>query len=348
MKVAFFTYPSAFQNVGGGEIQLLKTKEYLEKAGATVDFFDTWRHKVESYELLHIFGSVKDCLGLAQTAKSRDVAVAVSPVFWSDFQRAFFTEGSLPEKATLALRHLTKLVWPSFPSSRRKLLEAADVVLPNSEMERRQLSRLFALPLEKIKVVYNAVDGSFALAKPDLFISRHGAAPFILSIGRIEPRKNQLNLIRADKGIPGKRLVLIGSSVSGYEAYDAQCRQEGKDFTVFLPTLPHEDPFLASAYAACEIFVLPGWFETPGLAALEAALAGSRLVVTRGGSTEEYFNKHVEYVNPADVGDIRTKITEALKRPRSETVKRFVQENFTWQRTAEETLKAYQSILSSR
>ncbi len=35
--------------------------------------------------------------------------------------------------------------------------------------------------------------------------------------------------------------------------------------------LDHDDPLLASAYAAARVFALPSWFETPGLAALEAA-----------------------------------------------------------------------------
>ena len=42
----------------------------------------------------------------------------------------------------------------------------------------------------------------------------------------------------------------------------------------WLGRLDHHDPLLASAYAAARVFALPSWFETPGLAALEAALAG--------------------------------------------------------------------------
>ena len=347
LKVAFFTYPSAFQNVGGGEIQLMKTKEYLEKEGVSVDFFDLWRHRVEDYSLIHIFGSVKECLGLAQTAKARKTAVVVSPVFWSDFRRAFFTDGSLTERAGLALRHLTKVLYPVFPSSRRKLLNLADAILPNSEMEKRQIARLFALPLDKIRAVPNAVDESFAFAKPDLFVSRFGREPFILSVGRIEPRKNQLNLIRAVRKMPGKRLILIGSPVSGLEAYDARCRREGKGFTQFIPALPHGDPLLASAYAACEVFALPGWFETPGLAALEAALTSAPLAVTSGGSTREYFEDLAEYLNPADPADISGKIFAAIKRGRSEPLRRRVLENFTWPQTARATLRAYDSVLSS-
>jgi len=42
---------------------------------------------------------------------------------------------------------------------------------------------------------------------------------------------------------------------------------------------------LASAYAACDVFVLPSMFETPGIAALEAGLAGAKIVITKYGGT---------------------------------------------------------------
>ncbi len=131
MKVAFYTYPSAFQNVGGGEILLLKVREYLQKAGVTVDLFDSWSARIEDYDVLHVFGSVKDCLGLVRVAKSRGVKVVITPLWWSDWRRAFFIEGSLKTRADFVLRHTTKLLFPAFPSARRELLLASDLIFPN-------------------------------------------------------------------------------------------------------------------------------------------------------------------------------------------------------------------------
>ena len=169
MKVAFFTYPSAFQNIGGGEIQLLKTKEYLEKEGAKIDLFDPWKGKIEDYDILHIFSSVKDCLGLVEVAKKRNAKVVISPVLWSDLRRALFTDGSFKMKADLTARHIAKVLLPMYPSARRKLLLAADLVFPNSEIEKEQIAKLFAIPRKKIEVVYNGVDREFADADPSLF-----------------------------------------------------------------------------------------------------------------------------------------------------------------------------------
>ena len=108
-----------------------------------------------------------------------------------------------------------------------------------------------------------------------MFCRRFGTFPFVLSVGRIEPRKNTLGLIRAARRLE-LPLVIAGEAPPGFERYEAECRRAAGDRTIWLGRLDHHDPLLASAYAAARVFALPSWFETPGLAALEAALGGLR------------------------------------------------------------------------
>jgi glycosyltransferase involved in cell wall biosynthesis len=345
MKILLFSYPSSFQNIGGGEILLMKVKEYLEKAGCQVKLFDMWKDRVEDYDLLHVFGSVKDCLPLMQVAKSRNVKLAITPLFWSSWKRAFFTYGSLRDKGEFFLRHAAKLLWPQFPSKRRKMLMISDLIFPNSEIEKMHMARLFAIPKDKMVTVPNGVDRRFAESDPTLFTKKYGEEPFILSVGRLEPRKNQLNLIRAVKPL-GHRLFLIGSTVTGFESYEAKCHEEGKGFTTFLPSLGHEEPLLASAYAAAKLYVLQGWFETPGLVAMEAALAGTPLAATEGGSTREYFLGGASYFDPSKPSAISAAVKEAWTQKQPSALKERILENFTWEVVAEKTLKAYEKVLS--
>lgn len=336
MKTAFFTYPSAFQNVGGGEIVLLKLREYLSKSGTPVDLFDPWKSRVEDYDVLHVFGSVKDCLGLVQVANARGVKVVTSPVLWS-----------APTDLPSLMRHSVKVVFPAFPSLRRELLMRSDMLFPNSEMEKKHIARYFAVPEEKMRVVYNGVDKNFAAADASLWRARYGGEPFVLSVGRIEPRKNQLNLIRAMKNM-GLKLVLIGDPVTGYGSYDTSCRAAGAGFAEFIPALPHGDPLLKSAYAACSLFVLQGWFETPGLAALEAALAGALIVVTQGGSTREYFGSLANYLDPASVSSIQKSIRTALARTNDGRLKEHVSSRFTWDKIAQSYAELYREVSAKK
>jgi glycosyltransferase involved in cell wall biosynthesis len=345
MKIAFYSYPSAFQNPGGGEVQLLKTKEALEAKGVTVELFNQWRDKLDSFDILHVFGSVKDCVGLMQTAKNKGVKIALSTIFWSSFKRGFNEEGGLKAKGEHILRHAAKLFFPTFSSGRRKTMSLADILLPNSNAEAVQLKRLFAIPKNKIHVVPNGVSGSFKSADPEVFSGKYGLRDFILAVGRIEPRKNQLSLIKALRAVETD-LVIVGDPVSDYKDYYAKCKKAAGKRVLFLGSIKHEDGSLASAYAACKVFVAPGWFETPGLAALEAGLAGARLAVTKYGCTKEYFLDYAEYFDPSDLKQIRTAVSRAQNRPKNSFSQDHIYGHYTWEKVAESTIAAYRKILS--
>jgi len=344
MKVAFFVYPSAFQSPGGGEILLLKTKEALEKKGVEVKLFDQWHDKLKDFDILHVFGSVKDCLGLMETAKKLGVKIVLSPIFWSTLQRAIYESGPFGYKSVMAMRHMAKVALPSISSDRRRMLLLADAVVPNSKAELEQVARLFAIDKEMMSVVYVGVDEKFAGADPGLFNNKYKVKDFVLSVGRIEPRKNQLNLIKAVKGL-GKKLVLIGDPVPAYNSYYDKCKKAAGADVLFVQRVDHEDPVLASAYAACSVFVLQGWFETPGLVAMEAGLAGARLAVTSAGSTREYFKDHAEYFNPASPTSILKALNRALSRPKSDALSHYLKDNFLWSNSADQNIKVYEKLI---
>ncbi|MDP2923639.1 MAG: glycosyltransferase [Candidatus Omnitrophota bacterium] len=344
MRIAFFVYPWAMQSPGGGEILLLKTKETLEKKGISVTFFNQWEHKLKNFDILHVFGSVKDCLGLMRAAKSAGTKVVLSPIFWSTFNRALNEYGSFTQKTIGALRHLAKVLVPIMPSARREMFLVADALLPNSKAELEQVSRLFAINKQKMHIVYLGIDEKFYNADPREFINKYKIKDFVLSVGRIEPRKNQLNLIKALKG-SGKQLVFIGDPVIGYENYYELCRRSAED-AIFINRLQHSDSLFSSAYAACSVFVLQGWFETPGLVALEAGLAGAKLALTMGGSTKEYFKNYAEYFNPANPASIRKAIDLVLTKDKTKDLQRYLFDNFLWLKTTEENIKVYRRITS--
>ncbi len=344
MKVAFFVYPSAFQSPGGGEILLLKTKEALEKKGITIRLFNQWEDKLKDFDILHVFGSFRDCVWLMRTARSLGVKIVLSPIFWSTLQRTFFEYGSFYQRTQMVLKHMAKVALPFLPSERRNMFLLADTIVPNSHAEAEQVSRLFCIKKNKMHVVYLAADEKFMDSDGSEFTRKYKIKDFILSVGRIEPRKNQLNLIRALKG-SGSRLVFIGDVVPHYEEYYNRCKNEADKETLFINRMEHDDTLLSSAYAACDVFVLQSWFETPGLAALEAALSGARLAMTRGGSTREYFKDYVEYLNPASPGSIREAVDRALQREKTNVLKQHVMNNYLWSHSADENIRVYEKLL---
>jgi glycosyltransferase involved in cell wall biosynthesis len=344
MKIAFYAYPEAFQSPGGGEVFLLKMKESLEQKGVYVKLFDQWNDKLKDFDILHVFGSVKVCIGIMETAKSLGVKTVLSPIFWSTLRRSMYEYGGAGKRAKMALQHMAKVVFPFIPSGRKRVMELSDIIIPNSTAEAEQILRLFWINRSRMRVAYLGVDDRFMSADRKFFIEKYNLEDFVLSVGRIEPRKNQLNLIRALNGT-GLKLVFIGDAVSGCEQYYKKCRDTADSNTIFIPKMNHEDSLLSSAYAACSVFVLQGWFETPGLVALEAGLAGARLAVTKDGSAREYFKDYAEYFDPSSVASIKKSIEKALNKEKDNKLRKYIADNFLWPHAADKTIKVYKEAL---
>jgi glycosyltransferase involved in cell wall biosynthesis len=343
MRVLFATYLWAFQCPGGGEVQLLKTREALEAIGPRVDLFDPWTTKVRDYDVLHFFSSKSEGLRLCRSARTQGRKVVVSPIFW---------------RAPRSLDLPPNWDWGGYPRWhrflsagaewlwRRALVREADRVLPNSLAEAKHLEHWFGVREDRIRVVHNGVDPSFEGATREAFVERFGLGGFILVVGNLHPRKNQLGLLRAlktEKDLPP--LVFIGSGDAAPD-YAAECRREAWKGVRFLDPLPHDSPLLASAYAAAAVFVLPSLYETPGLAALEAGLAGAKVAVTTGGCTREYFGEDADYFDPRSASGIRDALGRALARPPSDALRSRIRGRFLWEHVARETLDVYRECVN--
>jgi glycosyltransferase involved in cell wall biosynthesis len=344
MKIFFYSYPWGFQKKGGGEIQLLKTKEYLEKIGVEVKLFNQWEDKLEECNILHIFGSVKDCLGLIKIAKRLKVKVCLSSIFWTDIRR-FMGEVGIKNKINAFSHHITKAIVPFVCSERGKLFKLADLILPNSASEAYQIKRYFFIKKNNFFIVPNGVDERFQYANADEFVKKYNLKEFILYVGRIEPRKNQLGFIRAMRGFKKFPIVFVGDYTLEHKYYYEICQKEKASNMYFLGYIEHESSLFASMYAAAKIFCLTSWFETPGLAALEAALAGKNIVITPYGSTKDYFKEWAFYARPYRYKEIRENIERAIDTPFNEMMRKYILENFLWSKVAEKTLEGYKILL---
>jgi len=344
MKILFNTSRGSFGKMGGGEIQMLETRKELEKKGHKVDILEMkgYDTKLSDFDLFHNFNIHRDNFALIQKAKAAGLPVAVSTIYWPSLENAFLWNQGIGKVKAVAAELSKRLDFFGLTKVKR-MIRMADVLLPNSLAEASALERVFGASPKKIFVVPNGVDKRFANAKPDAFEKKFGAKDFVLYVGRIEPRKNVLSLIRAVKGVDC-RLVVVGKATPESEDYGRKCKAEAGGNVLFVDPLPHESGLLESAYAACSVFCLPSWYETPGLAALEAGLAGAKVVVTEKGCTREYFGDRASYVNPASVSDIREKVSKALGRERDDSLKGHILQNFLWENAAIATEKAYKSL----
>jgi glycosyltransferase involved in cell wall biosynthesis len=328
---------------GGGEIQMAALARALTREGVDARLWRPWEERLAGADCLHLFGSVPEHLPLVAAAHRRGVPVVLSTIAWFDLASYWREPRPLGKRLAACARFLARAACPRVPSWRRRLYHAADLLMPNSQAEAEQLVRYFGVPAERIHVVPNGADERFARADPEPFARRVGARGFVLCAGRIEPRKNQLALLRAMHE-SGAHVVVLGDAVPGCESYADECRRAADRRVTFLGRLDHDGPLLAGAYAACACLAVVSWFETPGLVALEAGMLGVPLVLPQGGSAREYFGPMATYVKPNDLGAIRRAVLAALRRGRSDILAAHVREQFTWTSAARATLEGYGKV----
>ena len=345
VRVLYYTDPTAFQVFGGAEIQMIKTKEHLEKisSAVSVKLFNLFEDKLDDYDILHVFHMRSECLSICRLAKKRGLKIVLSPIYWPQ------EENSSNFIAVLSwIRNLHhnfneyNYFTPRTLHPYKDFLDLADVIVPTSKLEAYLLSKLFKIDSAKFLPVPVGVEKVFADAKADLFVRKYGLKDFVLFVGRLEETKNVLSLLKA-LGNTEIQLVIVGHFNLWEGEYYQKCKELIKQnrnvhYLGFLPPFSEE---LLSAYAAAKVFVLPSWHEVTSLTALEAGLAGCNMVITRNSYSAEYLRNMALYVNPASVEDIRKKVLEAFEKPKTDELKRHILSNYTWERTAKGTLEAY-------
>ena len=367
----FQNRPDVFKNAGGDTVQMLKTREYLQKEGIQVDVSTELKPNLDKYDIVHLFNTTRiaETYMQALNAKKQKRLIVISSIYWdmNEYEKWVRNEliPQLPPHSSsgesvkklmkaLFLRTKAQKIFRKLDNIRlmindkrifRKqyaVLHMADAILPNSYMEMEQIVKNFGISAEKCIIVPNAAEEKFAKASPKEFIDKYHIHDFILSVAAIGPRKNTHTLIRA-ASLEKLPLVLIGAYKE--DEYMKLCRKEAlRGKAMFLGKIDHESNLLASAYAAAKVHALVSWYETPGLSSLEAGLAGCNIVTTDRGATREYFDDLAWYCNPSDILSIREALRHAYNSPKSHELKAHILKNYTWEKAAKLTIKAYEKI----
>lgn len=357
MRVLFISRATLFQVIGGDTVQMEQTAENLRKLGVHVDIrlADDPGIPYETYDLIHAFNIIRPADILHHISRS-DLPLIVSPIY-VEYGKAANTEYNPALKwlmnkigpnrgeylkwlGRVLLKHekiqsFQYLYW-GHRKSIHYILKKCRALLPNSESEYRRLKNDFPVS-GAYRVVPNAVDTK-------LFHAHAGGerTQGVICAARFEPRKNQLNVIRALNNTEFE-VTFVGEPAPNHQRYYDKCRAAAAPNIRFMGFVPQEQ--LAGLYRKNKVHVLASWFETTGLSSLEAAACGCNVVITAHGDTRDYFGVDGYYCDPADPGSILEKVRAAAKAPANEAFLRGIEQNFCWEQTAAETLKTYRDVL---
>lgn len=362
MKVLFQTRINLFDAPGGDLIQIDKTKLYLEKLGVIVDISLDLSPDLTDYDIVHLFNLMdpQDIYLQMINAKKQNKKIVLSTIYglYTEFERK--ARGGFFQKLAnyltpyqigyikILVRHFHEkrfhkgvyyLLFKGYYGLLNEIVTNVDVFLPNSKSEMDRVSNEFGLNNFKYITIPNAIDK--LVFNDEGFNEDNKYKQYkncIVCAARIEGRKATLNLIRAVKNT-NYTLVLVGNKSQNQKEYIKQVCEEAGDNVVFLGQIPHED--LRDLYKMAKVHALVSWMETPGLSSLEAGVMGCNIVVTKKGDTQEYFEDLAYYCEPDDVNSIKAAIDLAYNNPLNPNLKRKILENYVWEKTAEQTLRAY-------
>jgi anaerobic magnesium-protoporphyrin IX monomethyl ester cyclase len=287
---------------------------------------------------------------------------------------AHFTNGIMPllcpVPTVVTIHDMSLALFPETHPARRLLINRplmrlaasrAAAIITGSHSAKRDIVRGYGIDADRVHVVHLAAAPMFRpVTDPERLATVRGryALPerFILYVGAIEPRKNLPRLLEAfaarkRSGDLSHALVCVGPY--GWLSKDLGARIEALGirgdvhFTGYVPLAD-----LPGIYSLAEVSAFLSVYEGFGLPALEAMACGTPVLVGRCESLTEVAGDAVEVADPMDVGAIGDALV-ALGRDagrRRELSRRGLQRaaEYSWDRTARETLTVYERVLAHR
>jgi glycosyltransferase involved in cell wall biosynthesis len=342
MHVLFASHQAVGLHQGGVRTRMLQTKAALEEHGVAVTLYEIWKDfDPGEYDLVHIFSANMATYHFARALRLQKMPFVVTPIFFTR------RSDSLVRSVTRFDRFFNRFIrgfWTDYGLV-SEMCGWANAVLPNTQAEAHLLQFGMNIPLENLFITANGVEERFAKASPDLFVRQFGVKDFILYVGQIgSHRKNVHCLLEALEQV-NHPAVIIGAcddSPSGRKCIEMADRNPR---LLRIDELAHDSMLLASAYKACDVFVLPSQYETPGIAAMEAALAGAKIVLPPFGGTRDYFGDDAIYVHPDSAENIAKGIQEALAKRKDTVLCDRFRKEFSWKDNGGKTKQVYEHVL---
>jgi len=233
-----------------------------------------------------------------------------------------------------------------------KSVWASRVVMTPSQYVKDEVIRAFGVGPDRVRVTLLAADKNLAPAQP---IGRLGAGDeFLLNVGNAFPYKNLALAIESMQVLAPTypKLKLVLTCAPDYfrdELVALAKRLNLTDRIVF--TGPVSDGELVSLYREATLYIYPSLAEGFGLQILEAMAAGCPVVASHTSSLPEIGGAAAEYFDPHSSERLAALVDHLLSsRQRLEAMQEAGRErakHFSWRRTAEQTLAAYQEAARS-
>jgi glycosyltransferase involved in cell wall biosynthesis len=239
----------------------------------------------------------------------------------------------------------------SMSESARKAAKDSDLILTPTDFVRNDLIQKLGLAPSKVVTVGLGCDH---LPQPDLSVF-HTRPPFVLTVCRVDPRKNHIAMLRAFERIVNENLPhhWIVAGPEGWRSDEfgrALENSPAKERVHWLREVPEDE--LVELYATCDAFLFASHAEGFGLPPLEAMHFGRAVVASNTTCLPEVLGDAFVPVEPTSEEAIFEGLFKVLTRPafaadlRAKAVKQAAKH--TWREAAKRHLFAWEQSPSVR
>jgi len=239
-----------------------------------------------------------------------------------------------------------------------RTVKSAARVITVSEFSKRRILSAYRLDEDRIVVLPNGVASAFR-PMPRESAQRwvRGSfglpAPFILTVGDLQPRKNHVRLIRAFEQLVRAhpqlphQLVIVGKEDWGASTVRAAAKRSSVADRIHFTGFVSEEGLLR-LYGGCDVFVYPSLYEGFGLPILEAMACGRAVACSNTSAMPEVADSAALLFDPNSEDEIALALRDLLLNPelrqRMERLGMQRAAMFSWENTAGKTLDLYYSV----
>ena len=228
---------------------------------------------------------------------------------------------------------------------KKRAVLAADKVICISESVRADAIEIYDLPPQRVAAIPLACGNTFRkMSEEEIPSHFHVNQPFILYVGSRHPYKNFKTLLSAYAAWPRQpeiKLLVVGNPWSEEELKQITAAGLQSNIICRSGILDEE---LCAFYNQALAFVYPSLSEGFGIPLLEAMACGCPIVASRIPTSLEIARDVPYYFDPLNKDELIAALDAACY---SEEIKSRddILANYSWDRTARETLKVYKELI---
>jgi glycosyltransferase involved in cell wall biosynthesis len=344
MRVLMFPDALPFELPGGLRVQVRETLDALNAlggrdAGMRAVLAEPGAARQPECDVVHLFGAAS--AATLEAALATHAPLVLSPRLSCAWNSANGTRARVADRVQ---GNRSKWDFDSGYAQIRRALQAASLVVALDEAERKAVCDAFLLAPAKVRVIAQGIGQGFFDADPALFRARTRiAGRFALMAGQVSPYANQLGVGRAlaELALP---LVVIGDARERDAGYLRELR--ALRTVTCIGALDHDDPLLASAYAAASVLVLASRGSGWPMTVPEALASGTPAVSSAGKALQLPDGRFaVRPANWYDATALKQAVSQLLEQPPEREAVRALVRPFTWHSVACQLAACYRDLL---